>query len=158
MPSKIARYTTTGWVDVANLDAIGSGDEVWVGPDAPTGPEELWYDTDADPVAASIPAWNAVTVFQNGWGNYGAQWPGAAYRKIGDEVMLRGLIAGGANSTTAFILPVGYRTPAYGHHFAVASADAFGIVRVYSDGQVQAGNPIASQWADLAGIRFSVTP
>lgn len=114
------------------------------------------------PVPTTPPAWTPVAGFLNGWVNYGT-WPLAAYRKIGDEVSLRGLIRNGTVPATAFNMPVGFRPmggiggASSGHHFAVASNDAFGSVRVTADGDVRVGAG-SSGWVDLATIRYSTTP
>src|SRR5436190_3119179 len=44
------------------------------------------------PPANTPTAWTGVT-FQNGWQNFGGGWPSAQYRKVGDQVYLRGLIS-----------------------------------------------------------------
>jgi hypothetical protein len=50
--------------------------------------------------------------FQNSWTNYGAAQQLAQFRKFPDgKVKLSGYIKGGATSTVAFTLPVGYRPP-----------------------------------------------
>lgn len=62
-------------------------------------------------IAAMTPGpWINVTSFQNGWINI-AGWQPAQYRKIGDNVQVRGYIQGGPANTIAFNLPVGYRAP-----------------------------------------------
>jgi hypothetical protein len=102
-------------------------------------------------------AWTAVT-FQNSWANYGSGWQTAQYRKIGDIVYLRGLIAGGASATTAFTLPVGFRPPS-SLLFAVDKETlTHGRLDVLSSGNVApswlAGS---SAYFGLDGIQFSVT-
>ena len=113
------------------------------------------------PVPTTPPAWIPVT-FENSWQNYpgGAFAPGS-YRKIGDEVQLRGLVMGGTVNTPIFTLPVGFRpavsAPAGAAiHMPVVSNAAFGWVHVYGSGVVNATS-VSNGWVDLAPLRFSVT-
>jgi hypothetical protein len=62
-----------------------------------------WYRIDY-----TANAWTDV-VFQNGWVNYGTPYQNVQYRKMGDEVVLRGLMKSGTLTVAAFTLPVGYR-------------------------------------------------
>ena len=117
------------------------------------------------PIPETPQPWTPVSAFLNGWVNYGtgSTWPVAAYRKIGDEVQLRGLIRAGPIPASAFTLPVGFRPTggiggaSSGYHFPIASNDAFGLVRVTADGDVRIGQG-SNGWVDLASIRYSVTP
>lgn len=43
------------------------------------------------------------------WAYYGIPFPTPAYRKIGNQVFLKGLVTGGTPGSTIFTLPVGYR-------------------------------------------------
>ena len=95
------------------LEAGGGGgdgiDEVWIGPDPPTGPQELWYDTDA-PGPVDVP-WIPMVLY-NGWLQY-AFWETASYRKVDKLVEIRGLLDGSAsNFGGPTVMPVGYRPPA----------------------------------------------
>lgn len=96
----------------------GSADTVWIGPDPPTDPSiELWWDTD-EPNFETTP-WTALPL-QNSWVSYAASdpnWIGPAYRKVGDMVQLRGLMAratalAAGTSQVFATLPVGFRPPA----------------------------------------------
>lgn len=60
--------------------------------------------------AATSQPWIALTM-SSPWVNYGAGWNAAQYRKIGDKVEIRGLIAGGFNGSTIAVMSVGYRPP-----------------------------------------------
>lgn len=108
--------------------------------------------------AAAVPgAWTAVLGgigFTNGWVNFDAGHP-AQYRKIGDEVELRGLIKTGTVGTGAFTLPAGFRPFQTDDTFPVASNGAYGQVTVFATGVVQIGNPASNVYAYLSGIRFS---
>jgi hypothetical protein len=110
------------------------------------------------PITAQPAPWIPVATFQNGWTNYGSGWYVAQYRKVGDEVQLRGLIKGGTNATVGFYLPPGFRPVSSAQHFATPSVDTLAVIRVAVDGGVQMGNPSQSGWLDLSGVRFSVTP
>lgn len=56
-------------------------------------------------------SWQAISLTNN-WENYGTGYQLAQYKKIGNQVFLRGLIRKGDNGTIAFTLPSGYRPPA----------------------------------------------
>ena len=83
-------------------------------------------------------SWQEITLTNN-WENYGVQYQTAEYKKIGNQVFLRGLIRNGSNDTAAFTLPTGYR-PQEGLKFvtnsdneggtAVVTIDTFGAVTV----------------------------
>lgn len=78
--------------------------------------------------------WTAVT-FQNGWINYGGAYQTAQYRKVGDEVQVRGTIKSGTQMTVAFTLPAGFRPPAK-MQFSQESSDAHSWIEVDAAGQV----------------------
>jgi hypothetical protein len=112
------------------------------------------------PIPETPPPWTQATL-ENGWLNYLGGYPVAAYRKIGDEVSLRGLIRAGTTGTVAaFTLPVGFRPPlAAGNaqHFPLAANDAFGMARVSGAGAVQIASVTNNSWVDLSAVRFSTT-
>ena len=56
-------------------------------------------------------SWQEI-ILTNEWENYGAGYQSAQYKKIGNQIFLRGLIRNGSNNTIAFTLPSGYRPPA----------------------------------------------
>ncbi len=60
------------------------------------------------PVVTGVTAWTAPTLV-NSWANFGAGNQVAQYRKVGDTVEMRGIVAGGASSTVCFTLPAGFR-------------------------------------------------
>jgi hypothetical protein len=81
------------------------------------------------PPAGSIDGWHGPT-FQNGWINYGAQFPPAGYTLTGDGwVRLRGLIKAGTATAPMFTLPVGYR-PLYQHLYVVKTSGSPGVARI----------------------------
>jgi hypothetical protein len=96
-----------------------------------------------------------VPTFQNSWVAYSAPWAPVGYRKIGNIVILRGLIAAGSSiSAVMFNLPAGYRpTAGFSHIFAVQSADALARLEVHASGNVNASNGSTS-WVSLSGVSF----
>lgn len=67
---------------------------------------------DLDEHVADFTDWTDVT-FENSWFNYGGIFQDVQYRKVGDEVQLRGLARKDATFTDQiiFTLPVGFRPP-----------------------------------------------
>ncbi|HET9667277.1 MAG TPA: hypothetical protein VFP09_10990, partial [Desertimonas sp.] len=63
------------------------------------------------PAPDPTPAWTNVT-FTGTWVNFGGLTQATQYRKIGDQVYVRGFVKSGTIGTSAFTLPVGYRPPA----------------------------------------------
>jgi hypothetical protein len=90
----------------------------------------------AFPTAWTVPAYAGT------WSNLGGAFQVAQYRKVGDEVQMRGVAQGGAAGSTIFTLPVGFR-PIQNMIFATSSNTLFGEIRVMNTGLVvmQAGNP-----------------
>lgn len=107
-----------------------------------------------DAKATSVSTWTAVT-YQNGWADYGLGFQVAQYRKVGDEVQLRGLIKGPALNQVIFTLPTGFRPPAP-VIWGVAGTDAFAELRLAADGTLQATVGSAA-WITLDSLRFSVS-
>jgi hypothetical protein len=62
------------------------------------------------PIPATPPAWTPLTL-SGSWTNYGGGWAPAAYRKMGDKVEIRGLIANTVLQSQIGFLPVGFRPP-----------------------------------------------
>jgi hypothetical protein len=114
------------------------------------------------PVTLAPTPWIPVVAFLNGWSNYdiSGSWIPAGYRKVGDEVSVRGLIKSGPVGSAVFSLPVGYR-PAQGHIFACDCANSTHVrVDVGANGEVFVQSPMAggnTGYVSLTGIRFSVT-
>jgi hypothetical protein len=78
-------------------------------------------------------AW-ASPSYLNSWTAFGGvQAP--QYRRVGDRVDIRGAVAGGTITTTAFTLPVGCRPPAT-VYFPTASNNLFGQFYIDSSGNV----------------------
>lgn len=82
-------------------------------------------------------AWTPATL-QNGWVNTGGSWPVAAYRKIGDNVQLRGMVQSGAVGTVIFTLPVGFRPIGSMQVPVVTGGGTYGVITLAADGTVTA--------------------
>lgn len=107
-------------------------------------------DTSIDALDTRIDAletvpWILMGLGGTGWSNYGFGWAEAAYRKIGDQVQIRGLIAGGAMGSVIANMPVGYRPVAnqiltgqveYGSGYFAARIDILssGVFQAYWNG------------------------
>lgn len=114
--------------------------------------------------AGGLHPWKDVTLmqpaFQSTWTNYGADfWQWAQFRRVGDMVEVRGLVRTGADNTSVFILPPGYR-PTADLIFPVDSA-SIKHARVDIDsagnviGRLGAGGGTTGYFS-LSWIRFSV--
>jgi hypothetical protein len=72
-------------------------------------------------------AWHYVgdpgePAFGGTWTNHGSSWQRARFRKDAfGVVFISGLVTGGADVTTVFTLPAGYRPDTYGLHFPAAA-------------------------------------
>jgi hypothetical protein len=100
-------------------------------------------------------AWTAPT-YTNAWVDFGGTYRGGGYRLIGTQVYIRGVIKGGAITSSAWTMPVGYR-PQLDQQFATVSNNLFGFAIVNQAGQVicQAGSNLAFS---LNGIVFDTLP
>ncbi len=113
------------------------------------------------PIPDTPPAWIPVT-FANGWSNFDTVRM-VQYRKIGDEVTLRGVMKGGtiAYGTPAFTLPVGFRPPTGRDEDWVVRANTQpAAVTVFGTGVVSVlGFPSSDPgtYVYLNGVKFSVT-
>ena len=63
--------------------------------------------------------WIPLTLINN-WAIHGSQWQQPSYRKVNNEVFVRGLISGGIANSVCANLPSGYR-PRKTTYFIVAS-------------------------------------
>lgn len=158
------------------FDGTGVADTYWVGASSVSA-VGLWLDTmssfyiedvgpnssPALPVPATPPSWIPL-VLTSPWVAQGAAQAGPpSYRKIGDEVTLRGAVTGGGANTTIMTMPVGFR-PAY--FFETVSYQYVGAavnwchVYGYADGRIMAQGPGGATpgGVSLAYLRFSVTP
>jgi hypothetical protein len=95
-----------------------------------------------------------VSVFQNGWVNFGSPWGNASYQiDCNGRVFLSGLIKNGAVDTTAFTLPNGFR-PLQTVLASTISVNALGRVNIFTDGTVVPASPSTNGWVSLDGISF----
>jgi len=112
----------------------------------------------SNPPAQPASVWTFVT-FQNGWGNTGGSHQLGAYRLLGDQVQLRGLVKGGTNAAAIFTLPAGYRptaTVVAATNHIVGGNWAFGIVQITTDGAVAPFGSTAPTDVSLNNLSFSV--
>ena len=135
-------------------------------PGAPTQPNQAAtkkYVDDAI-VTSHVPVPWLHVAFLNGWHNYD---PGTApparsvmYRKVGDRVELRGVMAGGGVNMFCLQLPVGYRPPLAGQTFGTPANGGFANLVIFQDGMVNVGlyAGATNLWVHFDGITFSVTP
>lgn len=93
--------------------------------------------------------------FQHSWTNYGSGWSDAAYRKVGNQVHLRGLVKSGTLAESVFTLPVDFR-PTEGLHFPTICSDTTipGKAQVFPDGRVVANG--ANSYFALDNITFLI--
>lgn len=126
------------------------------------GTANAWYLEDmgpagvpALPIPTTYPAWTPVT-FLNGWKNHtSGTYALCGYRKIGDEVSVRGYALPGT-ATTMFQLPVGFRPP--GHIENISSG--YSNQRIINTVTVQSGGNVLADTLNGVGFNFSfsVTP
>jgi hypothetical protein len=126
--------------------------------------EDVGPVSGSTPVPNPIPGWITPT-YQNSWKAFAAGWSQPGFRKVGDEVELRGMITGGSTTLpTAFVLPPGYRPK---DRTVFGPCGELGAARVdvtqdsgSNPGEVWilSGYTNVSGWVSLDGIKFSVTP
>jgi hypothetical protein len=111
-----------------------------------------------NPLTQTTPAPWYQLAFSTGWSNYGAPFNKGSYRRLGDEVFLRGLVQQGAGAGgTVCLLPTGYRPAGQNIQALLSSA---GMVRydIQTDGYFTTQATIsAGNWICLDNIHFSVT-
>lgn len=120
-----------------------------------------FYVEDVGPVTGSaiipqvaVTPWTNVT-FLNGWSNFGGQYQTCQYRKVGDEVKVRGLCKGTLGAPPIFNLPVGFRPPA-SLQWATQSGGAFGWMSVDGGGDFRGEGAGASSAFNI-NCSFSVS-
>lgn len=99
-------------------------------------------------------AWNGLS-FGSGWANYGGSYQTGQVKKVGDLVLLRGLVYRFTGSvTTIATLPAGFRPPAQ-VLFIVDASGSRGRIDIDASGNIilQDGSP--SSYLQLDGIVFS---
>mgnify|MGYP001597619662 CR=1 FL=1 len=64
-----------------------------------------------------------------------AAW--VAFKKFGNKVFIDGAISGGASTSVAFTLPIGYRPPTYSQAFnAIGFTEKLAFITVQTNGQL----------------------
>lgn len=111
------------------------------------------------PVPATPPAWTAL-VLENSWAMVASDGvPG--YRKIGDVVTLRGMVAGGTYGQAITTLPVGFRPPSQIEFLAFMYVTTQQLVQLYitPGGALIAASPTGTaNNISLSQVSFSTTP
>lgn len=114
-------------------------------------------------VKANDVTWTPV-IFQNGWQNFGSGFQSCQFRKVGSDVVLRGIAKGGTLNVAIFTLPVGYRPAATLGPAVIASqttGEAGVRLGIATDGTVTTGTfgaPQTNGWVFLDNVRFSLMP
>lgn len=96
--------------------------------------------------------WISVT-FENSWVDYGSGFEPCAYRKIGDEVFLKGLMKSGTVGASAFTLPPGYR-PAASNIFAIQATEVGKRIDIGVTGAVIIAAGATNSYVSISGISF----
>lgn len=100
--------------------------------------------------------WSNVS-FNTGWANLGGSWQTAQYKKVGDLVLLRGLVTRSSGSNTViFTLPSGYR-PAANTLTPTVSDSGFGVAEITTAGNVSFGGVGGVGYISLNNVVFSTT-
>ena len=122
---------------------------------------ELENEIDAvqsDVAAIAQGSWSNLSL-TSGWSDYAGRQD-AEYRKVGDEVQLRGVIDGGTTTsgTTIATLPSGFRPPAEDLFPIAGSGDiGGGYILVKSNGVMEVWGISANGALGLSGVRFSTS-
>lgn len=125
-----------------------------------------------DTLGTTAQSWYSIVTVDTGWlpfsypanyQDYGPPtWRGAEYRRVGDRVMLRGLITRNTSTapanSTAVNLPVGFR-PVQGEIFESHISNNRARIDVNSNGDINhQDSPLTvGGYLSLAGIEFSTT-
>lgn len=118
----------------AGVIVLGRIDGAYVPPTPPTPPDE---------------SWKPLTLM-NGWVPYGGGFPNAEVRKVGANVEMRGLVAGG-NATAGVpigVTPIGYR-PTVTYIGSTLSDNHAARIDIVPDGLVTAQPGCVSLWVWL---------
>lgn len=99
-------------------------------------------------------AWAGLS-FGSGWANYGGAYQTGQYKKVGDLVLLRGLVARTSGvGTTIATLPSGYR-PLAQCLYIMNTDTGVGRLDIQTDGQIIA-TAGGTGWVQLDNLSFSV--
>jgi hypothetical protein len=164
--------STTGGSSWVAVEESPGGEKVWVQmlgggsysgaasiPFTPTGTIAATnvQTAIAEVVSDASPPWIALTL-TSPWTHYGAPYGPAWYRKVNDEVQLRGLVQNGAAGSVIASMPVGFR-PQFEPIFIVSSGTGVGEIRVDTAGAVKYNVLLAgtyANWLSLSQVRYSV--
>ena len=97
--------------------------------------------------------WVDVT-FENSWVNFGGGFNDCQYRKVGNDVEIRGMVKDGTIPATIFTIPENFR-PVNAYFFDAISGGSQGRIRIGDDGAVTIAAGSAA-YISLDGIRFSL--
>lgn len=113
MRQSVMSFATTTARDTALSGVLAEGMVAWI------QDEDTLYHYDGSswnlweiPIDSGWIAVSGGVGFTNSWANAGGGEQDAEYRKIGNQVFIRGRITTGSTDTAAFTLPTGYRPPA----------------------------------------------
>jgi hypothetical protein len=141
-------FTPNTLIESAKVNA--NYDELKAKTDYLSAPDTGWHYVGA----------SGEPAFLNSWVNYDANgWTKARFRKDAlGYVHIEGLVRSGANPSTIFVLPVGYRpkdgTTTEGLIFTICATDAAGRIDVKPNGNVYKNSAGATTFVSLAGITF----
>lgn len=92
-------------------------------------------------------------VLANNWQTYTTDWQKAQYKKVGNKVVLRGLITNGTQNSAFTTLPVGYRPPLA---IYVVCADDSGATNIRINPNGTCNIYSYQNWVSLSGIEFYI--
>ncbi len=95
--------------------------------------------------------WIPLTLINN-WAIHGSQWQQPAYRKVNNEVFVRGLVSGGIANSVCANLPSGYR-PGKTTYFIAASDEGVGKGTIAANGDLTVES--YTIWIDLEFSYFT---
>lgn len=144
-----------------SVGLTGNNTDNWVNQMAMTTDNEIYFRQKVN--ASAWTAWSRIhygdtgwvtPTLLNGWVNYGSGFTTAGYRKVGNKVMLKGLLKDGTMTLSMFVLPTGYR-PTQTSIYAVNSGGVFGSIYIQTDGNVYAVVG-SNAFISLDGIEFYI--
>lgn len=96
--------------------------------------------------------WIQLTLI-NGWGSHGTQWQQPSYRKVNNEVFVRGLISGGIANSVCANLPSGYRPRKTTYFIAASDSGNLASGTIAASGNLTVEN--YTEWIDLEFSYFT---
>jgi hypothetical protein len=99
---------------------------------------------------------NVSGIWGTGWGNFGSGYQGAQYKRVGDLIILRGMVARTSGvGTTILTMPSGYRPPDDEIH-STTTASGAGTVTSAPNGVMTLATGSAI-WVSLSGVVLSTS-